>query len=80
MGAITSVVGIQPSGTDIQTFNYLDLVRYLAGNDLNLAPLGYVGRSDVFPTIDAGAAKGIAAAVNAFPPRGGPHVGDHAHP
>ena len=65
--AVTSAVGMQPSGTDIQTFNYLDLVKYLAGNNLNPAPLGYVGGSDVFPIIDAGAAQGIAAAVNAFP-------------
>ena len=65
--AITSAVGMQPTGTDIHTFNYLDLVKYLAGNDLNPAPLGYVGGSDVFPTINAGAAQGIAAAVNAFP-------------
>ena len=40
-------VGLQPAGTDIQTLNYLDLVKYLAGN-LNPAPLGYVGGSDVF--------------------------------
>jgi FAD/FMN-containing dehydrogenase len=65
--AITSAVGVQPTGTDIQTFNYLDLVRYLAANNLNPAPLGYVGGSDVFPVIDAGAAQGIAAAMNAFP-------------
>ena len=65
--AITSAVGAQPTGSDIQTFNYLDLVRYLAANNLNPAPLGYVGGSDVFPAIDAGAAKGIAGAMNAFP-------------
>ena len=29
-GAITSAVGMQPTGTDNHTFNYLDLVRYLA--------------------------------------------------
>jgi FAD/FMN-containing dehydrogenase len=66
-GAVTSAVGVQPTGTDVQTFNYLDLVKYLAGNNLNPAPLGYIGGSDVFPTINAGAAQGIAAAVNAFP-------------
>jgi hypothetical protein len=65
--AVTKAVGVQPTGTDVQTFNYLDLVKYLAGNNLNPAPLGYVGGSDVFPTINAGAAQGIAAAVNAFP-------------
>jgi FAD/FMN-containing dehydrogenase len=69
--AVTSAVGMQPSGTDIQTFNYMDLVKYLAGNNLNPAPTGYVGGSDVFPIVDAGAAKGIAAAVNAFPPEAG---------
>ena len=58
---------MQPSGTDSHTFNYLDLVRYLAVNNLNPSPLGYVGGSDVFPTINAGAAQGIAAAVDAFP-------------
>ena len=47
--------------------NYLDLVRYLAVNNLNPSPLGYVGGSDVFGTFNAGAAQGIAAAVNAFP-------------
>lgn len=67
IGAITSAVGTQPSGTDIQTFNYLDLVKYLAGNNLDPAPLAYIGGSDVFPIIDAGAAAGIASAVNAFP-------------
>ena len=65
--AITTAVGQQPTGTDIQTLNYMDLVRYLAAKNLNPAPLGYVGGSDVFPTINAGAAQGIAAAVNAFP-------------
>lgn len=65
--AITSAVGLQPAGTDRHTFNYLDLVKYLAGNNLNPAPLAYVGGSDVFQIIDAGAAQGIAAAVNAFP-------------
>jgi FAD/FMN-containing dehydrogenase len=65
--AITAAVGMQPSGTDTHTFNHLDLVRYLAVNNLNPSPLGYVGGSDVFPTINAGAAQGIAAAVEAFP-------------
>jgi FAD/FMN-containing dehydrogenase len=65
--AITQAVGMQPSGTDTHTFNYLDLVRYLAVNNLNPSPLGYVGGSDVFPTINAGAAQGIAAAIAAFP-------------
>ena len=65
--AITSAVGMQPTGTENHTFNYLDLVRYLAVNNLNPSPLGYVGGSDVFPTINAGAAQGIAAAVDAFP-------------
>jgi FAD/FMN-containing dehydrogenase len=65
--AITSAVGLQPTGTDSHTFNYLDLVKYLAVDNLNPAPVGYVGGSDVFQTIDAGAAQGIAAAVNAFP-------------
>jgi FAD/FMN-containing dehydrogenase len=65
--AITSAVGLQPAGTENHTFNYMDLVRYLAVGNLNPAPLGYVGGSDVFPTINAAAAQGIAAAVNAFP-------------
>lgn len=65
--AVTKAVGVQPTGTDVQTFNYLDLTKYLASNNLNPAPLAYVGGSDVFRTIDAGAAQGIAAAVNAFP-------------
>jgi FAD/FMN-containing dehydrogenase len=65
--AITSAVGMQPSGTDSHTLNYLDLVRYLAVNNLNPSPLGYVGGSDVFQTISPAAAQGIAAAVNAFP-------------
>src|SRR6202044_4268641 len=58
---------MQPSGTESHTMNYLDLVRYLAVNNLNPSPLGYVGGSDVFGTFNAGAAQGIAAAVNAFP-------------
>ncbi|HEV7851758.1 MAG TPA: FAD-binding protein [Mycobacterium sp.] len=65
--AITSAVGVQPTGTDSHTFNYLDLVKYLAVDNLNPAPVGYVGGSDVFPIVDAGAAQGIAAAVSAFP-------------
>ena len=76
--AITSAVGVQPTGTDNHTFNYLDLVSYLAVGNLNPSPLGYVGGSDVFPTITPAAAKGIAAAVDAFPRGGGPRAGDHA--
>ena len=64
--AIISAVGMQPTGTENHTFNYLDLVRYLAGN-LNPSPLGYVGGSDVFSTITPAAAQGIASAVDAFP-------------
>jgi FAD/FMN-containing dehydrogenase len=70
-GSITSAVGMQPTRTDSHTFNYLDLVKYLAVNNLNPAPLGYVGGSDVFRTVDASTAQGIAAAVNAFPPEAG---------
>jgi len=65
--AIISAVGTQPTGTENHTFNYMDLVRYLAVGNLNPSPLGYVGGSDVFPTINPAAAQGIASAVNAFP-------------
>ena len=65
--AITQAVGLQPSGTENHTFNYLDLVNYLAVGNLNPSPLGYVGGSDVFATVNAGVAQGIASAVNAFP-------------
>jgi FAD/FMN-containing dehydrogenase len=65
--AVISAVGMQPTAAETHTFNYLDLVRYLAVGNLNPSPLGYVGGSDVFPTINAGAAQGIASAVNAFP-------------
>ncbi|KZS58272.1 FAD-binding oxidoreductase [Mycobacterium ostraviense] len=65
--AITSAVGAQPTGTENHTFNYLDLVRYLAVNNLNPSPLGYVGGSDVFPTVNTAVAAGIASAVDAFP-------------
>jgi FAD/FMN-containing dehydrogenase len=65
--AVISAVGMQPTGTENHTFNYLDLVRYLAVGNLNPSPLGYVGGSDVFPTITPAAAKGIASAVDAFP-------------
>ena len=65
--AIISAVGVQPTGTENHTFNYLDLVGYLAVGNLNPSPLGYVGGSDVFPTITAAAAQGIASAVDAFP-------------
>src|ERR1700741_4972183 len=65
--AITSAVGMQPTGTDNHTFNYLDLVRYLAVGNLNPSPLGYVGGSDVFQVITPAAAQGIASAVDAFP-------------
>ena len=46
--AIVSAVGMQPTGTENHTFNYLDLVNYLAVGNLNPSPLGYVGGSDVF--------------------------------
>jgi hypothetical protein len=65
--AITSAVGLQPTGTENHTFNYLDLVNYLAVGNLNPSPLGYVGGSDVFTTITPAAAQGIAAAVDSFP-------------
>ncbi|MCV7328972.1 FAD-dependent oxidoreductase [Mycobacterium cookii] len=65
--AITSAVGIQPTGTDNYRFNYLDLTNYLAANNLNPSPLGYAGGSDVFTTLTPAAAQGIAAAVDAFP-------------
>jgi FAD/FMN-containing dehydrogenase len=65
--AIASAVGLQPTGTENHTFNYIELVRYLAVGNLSPSPLGYVGGSDVFPTVDAAVAKGIASAVNAFP-------------
>jgi len=65
--AITNAVGIQPTGTDNHTFNYLDMVRYLAVGNLNPSPLGYVGGSDVFSTLTPAAAQGIASAVDAFP-------------
>ena len=56
--AITAAVGAQPTGTDNHTFNYLDLVNYLAVGNLNPSPLGYVGGSDVFTTITPAAAQG----------------------
>jgi FAD/FMN-containing dehydrogenase len=65
--AIISAVGMQPTGTENHTFNYLDLVRYLAVGNLNPSPLGYAGGSDVFSTITPAAAQGIASAVDAFP-------------
>lgn len=69
--AITQAVGIQPSGVETHTFNYMDLVNHLAVGNLNPQPLGYVGGSDVFPTVNAAVAQGIAAAVNAFPRNAG---------
>ena len=65
--AIAQAVGMQPSGTENHTFDYMDLVNYLAVGNLNPSPLGYVGGSDVFPTVNAAVAQGIASAVNAFP-------------
>ncbi|MCV7380693.1 FAD-linked oxidoreductase [Mycobacterium alsense] len=65
--AIVKAVGLQPTGTESHTFNYLDLVNYLAVGNLNPSPLGYVGGSDVFTTITPAAAQGIASAVEAFP-------------
>ena len=65
--AITKAVGMQPTTTENHTFNYMDLVNYLAVGNLNPSPLGYVGGSDVFTTITPAAAQGIAKAVNAFP-------------
>ncbi|WP_343710236.1 FAD-binding oxidoreductase [Mycobacterium sp.] len=65
--AISSAVGMQPTGTENHTSTYLDLVRYLAVGNLNPSPLGYVGGSDVLPVITPAAAQGIAAAFGAFP-------------
>ncbi|UQX12306.1 FAD-binding oxidoreductase [Candidatus Mycobacterium methanotrophicum] len=65
--AVVSAVGMQPTGTEDRTLNYLDLARYLAVGNLNPSPLGYVGGSDVFTTITPAAAQGIASAVRAFP-------------
>ncbi len=65
--AVVKAVGLQPAGTDKRTLNYLDLVKYLAADNLNPSPLGYVGGSDVFTSITPAAAQGIAAAFNAFP-------------
>lgn len=65
--AVVKAVGLQPADTENRTFNYLDLVKFLAAENLNPSPLGYVGGSDVFPTITPAAAQGIAAAFNAFP-------------
>ncbi|OCB36282.1 oxidoreductase [Mycobacterium malmoense] len=65
--AITKAVGVQPTGTENHTFNYLDLVNYLAVGNLNPSPLGYVGGSDVLPVVNAATAQGIAKAVDAFP-------------
>ncbi len=65
--ALVSAVGTQPTGTENHTFNYLDLVRYLAVGNLNPSPLGYVGGSDVFPTLTPAAAQAIASAFDAFP-------------
>lgn len=65
--AIISAVGVQPTGTENYTFNYMDLVRYLAVNNLNPSPLGYVGGADVFTTVNAAVAKGIVSAIDAFP-------------
>jgi FAD/FMN-containing dehydrogenase len=66
-GAVVKAVGLQPITTENHTFNYLDLVRHLAVDNLNPSPLGYVGGSDVFPSITPAAAQGIAAAFDAFP-------------
>ncbi|GAS89775.1 FAD-dependent oxidoreductase [Mycolicibacterium brisbanense] len=65
--AVSKAVGLQPMTVEKHTFNYLDLVQYLAVNNLNPSPLGYVGGSDVFSSITPAAAQGIAAAFNAFP-------------
>ncbi|MEN3222894.1 FAD-binding oxidoreductase [Mycolicibacterium porcinum] len=65
--AVVKAVGLQPAGTENRTLNYLDLVKFLAADNLNPAPLGYAGGSDVFQSITPAAAQGIAAAFNAFP-------------
>ncbi len=65
--AVSKAVGLQPMTVEKHTFNYLDLVQYLAVNNLNPSPLGYVGGSDVFSSITPAAAQGIAAVFNAFP-------------
>lgn len=65
--AITAAAGIQPTGMESHSSNYLDLTNYLAVNNLNPAPLGYVGGSDVFASLTPPAAQRIAAAVEAFP-------------
>jgi FAD/FMN-containing dehydrogenase len=69
--AIISAVGMQPTGTENRTLNRMDLVGYLAVGNINASPLGYVGGSDVLPTITLAAAQGIASAVDAFPVEAG---------
>jgi hypothetical protein len=66
-GAVVKAVGLQAMQVENHTFNYLDLVKFLAVNNLNPSPLGYVGGSDVFPSITPATAQGIAAAFDAFP-------------
>jgi FAD/FMN-containing dehydrogenase len=69
--AVVKAAGLQPITVEKNTFNYLDLVKYLAVNNLNPAPLGYVGGSDVFPSITPAAAQALATAFDAFPPGAG---------
>src|SRR5258705_10815850 len=66
---------MHPTATEIHTFNYLDLVGYLAVGNLNPSPLGYVGGSDVFSTITPAAPPGIAPAVGALSRGGGSILG-----
>lgn len=75
--AIVSAVGTQPTGTENHTFNYLDLVRYLAVGNLNPSPLGYVGGSDDDHSGDRPGNRLGGRRLSAW---SGPHVGDHARP
>ncbi|MBU9763850.1 FAD-binding oxidoreductase [Mycobacterium sp. TNTM28] len=65
--AVVKAVGLQPANMDTRTSNYLDLVKFLAADNLNPSPLGYVGGSDVFGSITPATAQAIAAAFEAFP-------------
>lgn len=76
--AITKAVGLAPAATNARTVNHLELVKYLAADNLHPAPLGYVGGSDVFQTITPRRRAGDRRRVRGVPRWRRASAGDHA--
>ncbi|CAM4463494.1 putative FAD-linked oxidoreductase YvdP [Mycobacterium basiliense] len=69
--ALKSAAGVQPTGVEIKTLGYMDLVTYLAGGSPTSAPRGFVAGSDVIGNLNPAAAQAIVTAIGKWPPASG---------